>query len=170
MNTTAQESKQQNLTALISRIEQTHHVFTRESIARIESLLAASGQADSNNIQRCFDELKADLLPHLLKEERVLFPYIVALESRPEQAPDSCFGSIANPIRMMGAEHQAVKNLLLRLRELTADYRVSPQADAAASALYAALAALDRDLVEHIRVENDELFPQALTLEKNSAG
>ena len=111
--------------------------------------------------------MEADLTPHLLKEERILFPYVVALENNPHQLPDSCFGSVANPIRMMEAEHHSVKQMLDELRELTANYRLHTEACPNVLALYAALAGLDHDLVEHIHKEDDILFPLALELEND---
>ena len=168
MSITAQESNKQNLSELISHIEQSHHVFTREALAHIKALFTSRelvSVGKSVEIRICFEQLEADLMPHLMKEERILFPYIVALENNPMQPPVSCFGSVANPIRMMGVEHQAVEKLLKQLRELTANYRPLPESDSNVSTLYAALAELDRDLVEHIHLENDVLFPQALELE-----
>ena len=171
MGITMQDSDKQSLSELISHIEHSHHVFTRRALAHIKTLFNSRELLSvdrSAEIRICFEELEADLMPHLMKEERILFPYIVALENNPTQPPVSCFGSVANPIRMMGTEHQAVEKLLEKLRELTANYRPLPGDDSDVSALYAALADLDRDLVEHIHLESDVLFPRALEMEKTS--
>ena len=155
---------------LIARIEQTHHVFTRAALAQIKGLLNSTDAAGTAGIRRCFEELEADLLPHLMKEERILFPYIVALEGSPGQPAESCFGSVANPIGMMNREHRAVDGLLQQLRGLTDNYRALSGPGPGVPALYSALAELDRDLVEHMHQENDVLFPQALELERNVCG
>ncbi len=172
MDITMQVSKKQSLSEMISQIEQTHHVFTREIIAHIKELFN-SQELDSvvafADIKRCFEELEADLIPHLIKEERILFPYIVGLDGESGQLPASCFGSVANPIRMMETEHQEVKKLLCQLRELTGNYLPHPDGNSIVSVLYGALAALDRDLVQHIHLENDVLFPQALEIEKKAS-
>ena len=155
---------------LIAEIERTHHVFTRDELQRIEGLLDAmnkSGDTSSLALQRCFSELRDDLLPHLMKEERILFPYITALESNPTHPPHSCFGSIANPIRMMQIEHARVKTLLAELRELTSNYAVT--AEAHLDSLYRALEGLDLDLQKHIYWEDDVLFPSAMELEREMA-
>jgi regulator of cell morphogenesis and NO signaling len=153
---------------LIVHIEQSHHVFTRSELERIADILHAMKGAEMPvlaEIERCFAELRADLIPHLMKEERILFPYITALERDPAHPPSSCFGSIANPIRMMQAEHTAVITLLKKLRALTDEYRTAPDSDAGMLNLFAALAGLDGDLIQHIHWEDDVLFPQALQLE-----
>jgi regulator of cell morphogenesis and NO signaling len=167
---THEEAYPHRLGELISGIEQSHHAFTRDALDRITKLFDAmteAGKPAPLALRQCFDELQADLIPHLMKEERVLFPYIVALESEPANPPHSCFGSIANPIRMMAIEHDHVKTLLARQRELSSNYAATSNAQT--DALYAALLALDNDLQQHIHMEDDVLFPYALQLERQAA-
>lgn len=165
------ELEQSSLTDLVAHIEQTHHVFTREQLDRVGRLL---GQMDESaaiplaGIKRCFTSLQSDLRSHLLKEERILFPYITGLEQPSSAPPEACFGSAANPIRVMRMEHDAVKNILAELRVLTLEY-TSTNGDAAAGELYAALAALDADLVQHIHLEDNILFPRVLRLESGGS-
>jgi regulator of cell morphogenesis and NO signaling len=65
-------------------------------------------------------ELQAELVPHMFKEEHILFPAIRRLEqsSSPLAFP---FGAIANPIRMMEQEHDSAGDALERIRQATAD-------------------------------------------------
>jgi regulator of cell morphogenesis and NO signaling len=169
MNIFPQNSAEQaKLGDLIAHIEQSHHVFTRSELDRIAEMLDVMKGANIPSlveIKCCFEELRADLIPHLMKEERILFPYITALERDPTHPPSSCFGSISNPIRMMLIEHTAVINLLKKLRALTDEYRAAPGSDAGMLNLYGALAGLDGDLMQHIHWEDDVLFPQALQME-----
>lgn len=154
---------------LIADIEQSHHAFTRNALAHIGKLFEDNADGSVWNspvLQDCFDELQSDLIPHLMKEERILFPYVIALENDPAHLPHSCFGSVANPIHMMKIEHDRVKVLLAKLRALTSNYAVS--ANAKTNALYMALSALDRDLEQHIKTEDEVLFPRALQLERAS--
>jgi regulator of cell morphogenesis and NO signaling len=155
-----------SLGELIANIEATHHTFTREALARIETLLESTPLPDQSRrtaLIECFRTLHADLLPHLLKEENILFPYIVALERDPANPPHSCFGSVANPIAMMQMEHATCLELLEQLRSLTDHYK--HLAGSIIQVLYDALAELDADLVEHIHWEDHVLFPRALQLE-----
>lgn len=157
-----------NLGDLIAKIEATHHTFTREALARIEALLESTPLPDQSRrtaLLECFRTLHADLLPHLLKEENILFPYIVALEHSPSNPPRSCFGSVANPIAMMQMEHAACLELLEQLRRLTDHYSCPADAISQIQVLYDALAELDADLVEHIHWEDHVLFPRTLQLE-----
>ncbi len=157
-----------SLNELITDIEQSHHVFTRTELNRIADLLddiKLKSLPIAHKFEHYFMELQADLLPHLMKEEHILFPYIRELEKDPKHLPGSCFGSVSNPIRMMKTEHVNVMYLLEKLRELTANYTPTPDTDADVSALYSAMARLDADLEEHIRREDSVLFPRAIQLE-----
>lgn len=152
-----------SLTALIAHIEETHHAFTRTQLEFIEGVFKRLPDASRlAAVRQCCAELQADLLPHLMKEERILFPYICALEEG--RAPNAPFGTVANPIRMMNMEHTKVKELLETLRTLTGHYA---NASACGAELLAALAALDEDLVRHIHVEDSALFPRAIALENS---
>ncbi len=156
---------QDNLGKQILDIENSHHVFTRESFARIFKIISALndiGQIVPESVFRCIEELREDLLPHLMKEERILFPYITALEKDPLNPPQSCFGSITNPINMMRIEHARVKELLDQLKVLTSNYMVTNEV--MLEGLYAELKKLDQDLQEHILWEDEVIFPEALKL------
>ena len=112
--------------------------------------------------------LCADLKPHMFKEEQVLFPYIVAMtqaagQNRP--APFAPFGTVNNPIRMMMREHDTAGEILRELRVLTSDYKVPADACISYQTLYQALENFEKDLHQHIHLENNILFPKALKLE-----
>lgn len=103
-----------------------------------------------------------DLEPHMLKEERVLFPAILELERGPAQFP---FGSVANPIKVMGTEHDRVGEILAGLRTVTSDYAVPDDACASYRNLYERLTELEHDTHLHVFEENHLLFPEAVALE-----
>jgi regulator of cell morphogenesis and NO signaling len=100
------------------------------------------------------EELDEELQLHLAKEEQMLFP---AIRAGSRGAP------IHMPIRVIMQEHDDHGERLRQLRELATD--LSPPADACATwrALYAGLERLEAELMEHIHLENNILFPRALT-------
>jgi regulator of cell morphogenesis and NO signaling len=161
---------ERSISELIDFIVGTHHAYTRTAIARIAPLLAKvvarhgrshvelAAAADS------FYRLADDMGPHMQREERVLFPYIRALAS-PEGAPPPPFGTIKNPVRMMMLEHDRAGQLLASLFAATGGFVTPPDACASYVALYAALAGLRLDLLRHVSLENNVLFPRALALE-----
>ena len=162
------------LEGLIDYIVATHHSFTRLEITRLNALLEKVCAAHAENhpelleINFLFRELGADMETHMMKEERVLFPYVIKIEAAiAQQVPLSPppFGTVANPVRMMMLEHDRAGELLKGIRTLS--YNFTPPADGCISyqTLYGALAELEKDLHQHIHLENNILFPRAVEIE-----
>lgn len=73
--------------------------------------------------------------------------------------------TVRNPVRMMSLEHDTAGDLLRRMREASADYAVPGDACISYRTLYQALEELERDLHQHIHLENNILFPRAIAME-----
>ncbi len=108
--------------------------------------------------------LRADLEPHLAKEERMLFPMIRELVSSPVPPRFHC-GSLRNPISVMLAEHDRAGDLLAGLRSLTSGFEVPDDGCASYRALYDGLAELEADTHLHVHKENNLLFPAVVAME-----
>jgi len=172
------EWKQDPLAELIAHICNTHHVFVRQEIPRIEQLaekvmsVHGANHAELFEVQALFATLADELGVHLMKEEQVLFPYIVRLEEAAlahEPGPAAMFGTVVNPVRMMMQDHDGAGNVLKKLREITSNYAVPGDACASYRALYEALPAFEADLHQHIHLENNILFPRAVAMELGAA-
>ena len=163
-----------SLSELIDYIVSTHHVFTKQEMARLAVLTTKVISAHGTNhpelhkVGALVDQLCADLNPHMFKEEQVLFPYILSLASASEakrRAPFAPFGTVNNPVRMMMKEHDIAGEILRELRTVTADYTIPHDACISYRTLYEALEAFENDLHQHIHLENNILFPRSVTLE-----
>ena len=123
--------------------------FRRAVEARPEQLELAEACA-------LFEESLIDLDMHLMKEENVLFPFILELFEADREDRDleqmHC-GSVANPIRVMEDDHEGEIQRYARIAH--ADYRE----------LMSEVAAFMNALHEHIHLENEILFPLAVRLE-----
>ena len=156
--------------ALVGHLEATHHRYLWSELPRvsalIEKVVAVHGERhpELTEIEHCFSRVRADLEPHMLKEERVLFPMIRELAVSADVPTFHC-GSLQNPISVMLREHDAVGELLARLRLLTNGY--TPPADGCGSyvACFTAMAKLEADTHLHIHKENNVLFPLVVRLE-----
>jgi regulator of cell morphogenesis and NO signaling len=71
---------------------------------------------------------------------------------------------VANPIRIMGMDHDRVGDLLANMRAATGGYVAPHDACASYRSLYERLEALELDTHLHIHKENHVLFPAALRL------
>jgi regulator of cell morphogenesis and NO signaling len=153
---------------LIAHVLDAHHAYMHEELPALETLAAkvfavhGSRHPELAEVSTLANLLAEDLLPHMMKEERVLFPAIERLTTGWAEFP---FRTINNPIRMMAVEHEQTGALLARLRAVTTDYEVPADGCASYRALYERLAAVDHDIRLHIFEENHLLFPQAVALE-----
>lgn len=96
------------------------------------------------------EHMEQELLSHMMKEEQVLFPLL--------RAGGNAF--VVQPIAMMRHEHTDHGEALERLAALTNDTTAPAGACNTWRALYAGIAQLSEDLIHHIHLENNLLFPQ----------
>jgi regulator of cell morphogenesis and NO signaling len=132
--------KNELLSELAAHIKSTHHKYTREEIVRLTALLQKVCSVHGKNhpellaIQSTFTDLAHELTTHMMKEEMVLFPYIVRMEEaviQKEPVLPAPFGTVANPVAMMEHEHDAAGTALRTIRKASTDF--VPPADACIS-------------------------------------
>ena len=154
-------------------IVNTHHRYVRRMLPQIRAHLAKLVSVHGMNhpelsaIAGRFEEVAGELTHHMQKEEVVLFPAIktlVTLSAR-EQATRQAPFSIRRPIEMMEAEHQTAGDALTFIRTTSGDF--VPPADACETyrVTYRELEDFERDLHQHVHLENNILFPKAIALE-----
>ncbi len=96
------------------------------------------------------ENMEEELNAHMLKEETILFPAL--------KAGGSSF--VGQPIAVMRSEHVGHGAELDKLMQLTNDATPPPGACNTWRALFAGIAQLNDDLINHIHLENNVLFPQ----------
>jgi regulator of cell morphogenesis and NO signaling len=163
------------LGALSDDIVARHHSFVREQGGRILPLLEKVCQVHGQReprllaIKTVFQDLHQDLLLHMQKEERVLFPFCKELENSQVGVEMHC-GSVANPIQMMLYEHDLAAEQMKQLQFLSEQFTPPNWACNSFLALYQALKDYHQDLEIHMHLENNLLFPAALRRESKLQG
>ncbi len=161
---------------LADYIVNTHHRYVNESLPMLYELTRKVARVHGGShpevveIAGHFDAVAQELQMHMYKEEHILFPYVkqlVAARLDGDQISRPPFGTIANPIRMMEAEHESAGGSMEEIRRLSDSY--TPPADACMSyrVLFAKLDEFEQDLHQHIHLENNILFPKAVDMEAN---
>ena len=160
---------------LIDYIINNHHSYVITSIPTIEhhlqKVISAHGERhpELGKIDELFTDLKNELMIHLAKEEKMLFPYIKKMHIASKNTLDFSippFGSIENPIRVMETEHDEAGKLVESINRITNGYFPPEDACATFRVLYEELKEFEKDLHVHIHLENNILFPKSATLEK----
>lgn len=167
---------QASLVSICGHIVEKHHAYVRAELPRLEMLaekvVSRHGKTrpELEQIQQLIGSLGEELLQHLNKEEMVLFPYIKNLERNLESCgprPLGCFGAVRNPIRVMIAEHDAAGDALAQMRALSAGFIPPEGACPTFRGFYQTLAEFEKDLHQHVHLENNVLFPRAIEMDES---
>lgn len=170
--------KTESLANLTTHIVDTHHAYVKQELPRLYMLAEKVVNRHGNDrqelpaIQAKLTELGEELTEHMGKEEAVLFPYLGKFErySAGDGAkPRNCFGSVANPIAHMTQDHDVAGNLMAEISNLSQKYTPPESACPTYRAFYSSLQEFERDLHQHVHLENNILFPRAIAMEATAA-
>ncbi|MCO4293941.1 iron-sulfur cluster repair di-iron protein [Solitalea sp. MAHUQ-68] len=179
IGTKAENYDQWSVEFLVDYIVNKHHTYVKDSLpvmlefAQKVARVHGANHPENIEIAENVHALAAELNMHLMKEERVLFPYIQQLgklKRENKQAGTPTFGTVKNPVNMMEMEHDSAGELMQAISKLSNNY--TPPADACTTyrVLYAKLKEFEDDLHNHIHLENNILFPKAIELEAELMG
>lgn len=147
---------QQPVPEVIDHILQRYHAVHREQLPelirmarRVEAVHRDSPDVPTGLADH-LEAMEQELLDHMDKEENILFPLLRA----------GGRGMAHNPIAVMRHEHTSHGEQLERLMALAHDTKPPAGACNTWRALYAGIAQLSDDLINHIHLENNLLFPQ----------
>jgi len=120
-------------------------------------------------VRELYRKLQNELDAHFVKEEKIVFPFIKIIVKAKQTGNFSELNqlpSIKEPVLIMEMEHKAAGEILREIRKATNDYALPENACNSFGLLYKKLEALEKDLHQHIHLENNILFPKASQLEK----
>ncbi|HPU20347.1 MAG TPA: iron-sulfur cluster repair protein YtfE [Alicycliphilus sp.] len=137
---------------IIARYHEVHRAQLPELIrmARRVEAVHRDNPNTPHGLADALETMEQELLMHMHKEEAVLFPML--------RAGGNSF--VSQPIAMMRHEHNDHGEALEHLARLTNDITPPMGACNTWRALYTGLAQLREDLINHIHLENNILFPQ----------
>ena len=160
-------------------VEKKHHRYVTRQTPVIEGYLNKIVQVHAGRhpelaeIRDIFLETAGELAMHMKKEELMLFPFIrkitMASVSGAKIAPPP-FGSIANPVNAMLADHDAEGQRSQKIRQLCNDFNAPEDACNTYRLTFKLLQEFEQDLHQHIHIENNILFPRSIALEPDVLG
>ena len=160
---------------LIEHILEAHHQYLRQELPRLGAMLRKVERVHGDRDERLaamlavFEAFTQELNQHMMKEEEILFPAIARMESTGAQVA-GCFGSVANPIARMEAEHDSAGNALEQLRALSDGFTPPDWSCNTYRAMLDGLHELECNMHAHVHKENNILFPKAIRLEGELKG
>lgn len=158
------------MSELADHIEQTHHAFVRQTLERLSTLIRKCVLAHGDDeprlieLQRTISAFVEDMYDHMVREERVLFPWLRRLE-RPTEIQSGPPWSVRRPIDCMVHDHDDAGRAFETMRLLTDDFTPPENACPTWNETYRLLAELVADTHVHIHKENNILFPAGIEAE-----
>lgn len=151
------------LPELADYIVERHHGYLQRELPRIQAMAERVAHVHGGHtpslvdLYQVFSGMAQELTVHTQKEENVLFPTIRKISSvGPERL------SLEDPVHFMMVEHDSTMKTMECLRDLTDGFNPPPDACNTYRALFAGLAELEANTRQHIHLENNVLFPQAI--------
>ena len=139
---------------IVARFHNRHREQLPELITLAEKVENVHGDRDDCpvGVAAQLEKIYAELSQHLMKEEQILFPMIKM----------GNYAMASMPIRVMEMEHDEAGQDVEVIKSLTNN--CTPPADACFSwkALYSGINEFIDDLMHHIHLENNILFPRVL--------
>ncbi len=165
-----------NIEFLIDYIINVHHSFITNNLPEISDTVErfAKGHISKypylKELTSSLSALGEELLPHIEEENQIIFPYIKqilhAYESR-EPYAGLLVRTLRKPIEnMMNHEHEYLRKYINNIRTLTNNYTAPVNSCITHKVAFSKLKELDLDLVQHIHLENNILFPKAIAMER----
>ena len=161
---------------LTDYIVNVHHQYLRKVLPETKGHLSefVEGHKDKfeylPHVLQTFNDLSDEMIPHLDEEETIIFTYIRQI-AHAYQSRESYVSLLVRTLRkpvenVMQREHQSVNRFLSLLRQLTNNYTTPEKACTSHKVVFSKLREIDNDLVQHLHLENDILFPRAIAIEK----
>jgi len=163
------------LDLLADYIEKTHHRYVDEKSGVILQFLEKLCQVHGKNhpelfeIHKLFNETAGAMAQHMKKEELILFPFIRKMTKASitgEKLEQAQFGTVETPIEMMEHEHDEEGVRFRKIAKLSDNYTPPANACNTYRVTFSMLQEFEQDLHKHIHLENNILFPAAISLEK----
>jgi regulator of cell morphogenesis and NO signaling len=151
---------------LMDYILQQHHEYIRMTIPEIKNLLnivcsVHSDNSELEDIRSHFNALSDELLEHLPVEEEVLFPALRRIKKSAVSLENyTLLWNVQNNIVAMEHEHERAGELMKEIRKLSNNYTPPIHACPTFQMAYRMLEEFEQDMMQHIHLENNVLFPR----------
>ncbi len=148
-------------------IVNTHHNYVRKSLPELLSYTQKTASVHGTHhpelieVAQIFQEINDELAQHLDKEEQVLFPAIKEVLKSNSNIDRTV---IKSEIKRMSAEHEFAGGAMDKINAMTSNYQVPSDGCNTYQVTFKLLKQFEDDLHTHVHLENNILYPKALSL------
>jgi regulator of cell morphogenesis and NO signaling len=159
---------------IIEYLKHSHFIFIKHKLPYIARLVENFKAKHDDyilverDLKLVFPLFVEDFIEHIYQEEDTLFTYIQALEraGKGDYMPTRMYYLMEkNSVQKFAMEHEVHDDEMEGIRSITKNYSITPNTPLHIKVVYNELKAFEKSLVTHARIENEILFPKALTIE-----
>ena len=156
---------------LLDHVVSRYHSVLKEDLPRLGRMadkvaeVHGSRHPELRELAQVYRGLRDELTPHLTTEEERVFPAVRRLVEPGTAEPD-----VQAALHALEEEHDRAGAALARLRALSRGFAVPEDGCTTYRALYEGLARFERELHEHVHLENNVLFPRVVSLQARAEG
>lgn len=158
-----EELEQISASALIQHLQRSHHYFLDYKLPMVRQQLSLAIEGETESIVplifHFFDEYVGEVHKHMGYEDKVVFPYVAALENKED--------THAYRIDIFNKRHDKIENKITELKNILIKYYPDGTGYALASVLHE-IFETEQDLGLHNHIENHLFIPLIQYLEKQS--
>jgi len=162
---------------IVEYLKHTHYLFIKQKLPYLAKLISNMAVPLGRTAQ-IVEDLKfvfplfvEDFIHHIYEEEDTLFSYVISLNDyiKGSKKPTQVYRQMENSsLQQFAIDHDEHDDEMEGIRKITKEYDTSGTIPLSLRVVYSELQALEKDLQTHARVENEILFPKALSLEKDA--
>ena len=160
---------------LADYITNVHHAYLYAVLPKLEARLEAFINGHKKKypalleLQETFVELAGVLIPHCRQEDETVFQYIKQIDvahRRREPYGNLFVRTLRKPLSCVRGVHDEISELLQELRINSNQFNYPDEACTNHQVIYHLLKEFYDDLIQHMHLENNILYPQARKIEE----
>ncbi|HMP98984.1 MAG TPA: iron-sulfur cluster repair di-iron protein [Cyclobacteriaceae bacterium] len=162
------------LDIIIEYLKHAHFTFIKHKLPYISKLIEGLSVADAQfenlvrDLKLVFPLFVEDFIHHIYEEEDTLFKYIIKLELAAKQKlnPVKLWRQLeAHSLQQFALEHELHEDEMAGIRKITLNFELYDTTPLHVKVIYAELMDFEKQLITHAAIENNILFPRAMSLE-----
>ncbi|MGM0876889.1 MAG: iron-sulfur cluster repair di-iron protein [Bacillota bacterium] len=151
---------------LINHIISEHHHFTASEVKQMTpyvnkvALVHGESHPHLKEVLSLFNDLKIEIEEHFEKEEKFVFPEIIKHENN---MSEQSLQDLTPIFKDLVEDPDQAGDILKQIRKVTNDYQLPERACGTYRLVYNRLEMLEDDMLQHIHLENNILFPRYIS-------
>uniref|UniRef100_UPI0040483C8A hemerythrin domain-containing protein n=1 Tax=Roseivirga sp. TaxID=1964215 RepID=UPI0040483C8A len=160
---------------VVEYLKHSHAFFVKKRLPYIAQLIDGLGEVNfryqslAHDLKLVFPLFVEDFIHHIHEEEDSLFVYIKQLRdflSGQNHGTKLFYAMKKHSIQEFALDHEEHEHEMDGIKKITNNYTFCEEADLHIKVLFNELAAFERDLLIHAKIEDNILLPKALQLER----